>query len=98
MYNTFNNMMLEVYHFVTPLRFRVQDSRKLAQEGGRIHTLWLKFCFLQEVHSIFNYSLKIIFERKGGLVNSLVLGCTQSGFPQKLKNNLKFLSLSVAMN
>ena len=46
----------------------------------------------------FNYSLKIIFERKGGLVNSLVLGCTQSGFPQKFKNNLKFLSLSVAIN
>ena len=90
--------MLEVYRFVTPLRFRVQDSCKLAQEGGKIHTLWLKFCFLQEVHSIFNYSLKIIFERKGGLVNSLVLGCTQSGFPQKLKNNLKFLSLRVAMN
>ena len=40
--------MLEVYHFVTPLRFRVQDSCKLAQEGGKIHTLWLKFCLLQE--------------------------------------------------
>ena len=90
--------MLEVYRFVTPLRFRVQDSCKLAPEGGKIHTLWLKFCFLQEVHSIFNHSLKIIFERKGGLVNSLVSGCTQRGFPQKLKNNHKFLSLSVAMN
>ena len=45
---------------------------------------------------------KNYMDKKGGLVNSgppgPILGCTQIGFPQKLKNNLLFLRLCVRMN